>query len=394
MDTKKLYYSDSNLCTFSATVLSCEPTDKGYQVVLDQTAFFPTGGGQACDVGMLGGAAVLDVQEKGEQVLHLCGSPLSVGQTVTGKLNWLRRLDQMQQHSGEHIVSGLICKHFGLHNVGFHVGAELVTIDFDGPVTYEQLQEIEQEANRAIWQNLPIRCWYPDPEELETLPYRSKKALPWPVRIVDVPGFDLCACCGVHVAYTGQIGLIKLLSCAKFHQGVRIEMVCGARALKLLDRVYEQNRQVSHAFSAKLLETGEAARRINDQLSAEKFRASTLERRVFENIAAGYARRGNTVHFEPGLSSGALRELAEKICQSCGGVTAAFSGDEEAGYSFCLAGDAAAVKELGSALTRELCGKGGGKPGFFQGSIRCDRSGIEAFFASRTEFTAGQARIL
>lgn len=385
MDTKKLYYTDSNLYTFSATVLGCDQEDKGFQVVLDQTAFFPTGGGQACDLGVLGVVRVLDVQEQGDRVVHLCDGPLPVGQTVTGSLDWDRRLDQMQQHSGEHIVSGLIHRHLGLHNVGFHVGAELVTIDFDGPVTPEQLQQIEWEANRAVWQNLPIRCWYPDPQELEKIPYRSKKALPWPVRIVEVPGYDTCACCGVHVAYTGQIGLVKLLSCVKFHQGVRIEMACGGRALGLLSRVYEQNRQVSQAFSANILETGEAARRMNEQLSAEKFRRTALERRVFAHIALGYAGRGNTVHFEPGLNGGALRELTEKIAQSSGGTAAVFSGDEATGYNFCLAGEAAAVKELGSALTRELDGRGGGKPGFFQGSVRCDRSRIAAFFAARAD---------
>ena len=391
MNTKKLYYAQSNLRTFSAKVLSCEQTPKGFQVILDQTAFFPTGGGQACDLGTLDDCRVLDVREQENAVVHLCDKALSVGQSVIGTLDWARRLDQMQQHTGEHIVSGLIHKHFGLHNVGFHVGADVVTIDFDGPLSQEDLQMIQLEANRAVWENIPVHCWYPEPEELEKIPYRSKKALPWPVRIVQIPGCDTCACCGVHVAYTGQIGLVKLLSCVKFHQGVRIEMACGGRALDLLDRVYEQNRQVSQAFSAKLLETGEAARRMNEQLSAEKFRAGGLEQRVFDAIAQGYTGRGSLLHFEPALGSTAVRDLADRIARVCGGIAAVFSGDDVNGYSLCLVSKAGDVKELGAQLCQALSGRGGGKPGFFQGSVLSDRAQIEAYFATHPCFTHDQA---
>ena len=274
METKKLYYGDCHLREFSATVLACTETDKGYQVILDATAFYPEGGGQDCDLGSLGTAQVLDVQEQGESVIHLCDAPLPVGASVVGKIDWERRFDLMQQHSGEHILSGLIHAAFGYHNVGFHVGKDTMEVDFDGPIPTEALAQLEAEANRAVWENLPIRCWYPSPEALPQVSYRTKKALPWPVRIVEVPGYDTCACCGVHVASTGEIGLIKILSCVKFHQGVRLEMLCGRRAYRHLCQAYDQNRQVSQAFSAKLMETGAAARRINEQLAAEKFRAA------------------------------------------------------------------------------------------------------------------------
>ena len=184
----------------------------------------------------------------------------------------------MQQHTGEHIVSGIIHRRWGYHNVGFHMGADVTTIDFDGPIPPEAIAQIEQEANEAVWANLPVLCRVPSREELPEVVYRTKRQLDWPVRIVEVPGTDTCACCGVHTRFTGEVGLIKIFSCVKFHQGVRLEMACGGRALEFLSQVFEQNRQVSQAFSAKILETGAAARKMNEQLSAEKFRAAGLQR--------------------------------------------------------------------------------------------------------------------
>ena len=386
MDTKKLYYEDCHLRSFSATVLCCEQTARGWLITLDQTAFYPEGGGQACDLGTLEHANVLDVKEREGTIVHLCDSALTIGSKVTGTIQWDRRLDQMQQHAGEHIVSGLIHKHFGCHNVGFHVGADVVTIDFDAPLTWPQLQLIEAEANNAIWDNRPIHCWYPAPDALSHITYRSKKALPWPVRIVEIPGCDTCACCGVHVASTGQIGLIKLLTCVKFHEGVRIEMACGRRALNLLSQIYEQNRQVSQAFSAKPLETGDAAKRMNEQLSAEKFRAGNLERRFFDTLAATYRDRGNILHFESGLTGSSVRDLADRTAQTCGGIAAVFSGDDTTGYNFCMISTNTDVKPLCSALTQAFNGRGGGKPGFFQGNVRATRNQLELFMQQKVSF--------
>ena len=380
METRKLYYEDCHLTEFTARVLSCEAADDGYRVTLDVTAFYPEGGGQACDLGSLGNVRVLDVQEKEETVLHRCDGPLTVGETVTGSIDYGRRFDLMQQHSGEHIVSGIINRKFGYHNVGFHMGTGLVTIDFDGPIPPEELALIELEANQAVWQNLPIKCWYPTPEELPTVGYRSKRALPWPVRVVEVPGFDKCACCGVHVAATGEIGLIKLLTCIKFHEGVRIEMACGARALRYLGAIYEQNRQVSQAFSAKVLETGEAARRMNEMLAAEKFKVTGLQKQVFAAAARDYAGKGAVVHFEPGLQSAQVRELCDAIADTCGGMAAVFSGNDSDGYSYCLMQRGGDLRSLNKAMTAALSGRGGGKPEYQQGSVKAPKAEIEAFF--------------
>ena len=380
METRKLYYEDCHLSVFSARVMGCEQTDKGWNVVLDATAFYPEGGGQACDLGTLGGVRVLDVREKGEQILHLCDSPLEVGAELTGVIDYDRRFDLMQQHSGEHIVSGIIHRRFGYHNVGFHMGAELVTIDFDGPIPADTLAEIELEANQAVWKNEALHIWYPSEAELPTVGYRSKRALPWPVRVVEVPGYDKCACCGTHVAQTGEIGIIKLFSCVKFHEGVRIEMACGSRALRYLTAAYEQNRLVSQAFSAKILETGEAARRMNEQLAAEKFRAAALQKQVFAAVAAECRGAGNVLRFEDGLTPVQVRDLCDAIGQVCGGMAAVFSGSDEAGYSYCLMERGGDLRSFNKAMTGALCGRGGGRPEYQQGSVKAGKAAIEGFF--------------
>ena len=381
MTTRKLYYEDCHLRTFCAQVVSCEIGEKGWEVVLDATAFYPEGGGQACDLGTLGGSNVLDVQERGETVVHLCDAPLAVGETVECTIDWQRRFDLMQQHSGEHIVSGLVNKLLGYHNVGFHVGKTAMEIDFDGPINAEQLADIERQANEAVWQNLPIRCWVPSREELPQVFYRTKRELPWPVRVVEVPGYDSCACCGVHVSHTGEIGLVKILSCVKFHKGVRLELLCGGRAYRYMAEVFEQNRQVSQAFSAQLLETGSAAKRMNEALTAEKFRAAGLEKRVFAQIANSYANCETAIHFEEGLNPNGVRELCCAIGAVCGGIAVVYSGEEGA-YNLCATGDPVQIKALGAMLAANCGGRGGGKPGFWQGSVKTDRQALETALRS------------
>ncbi len=375
--TRKLYYEDAHLYQFQANVVSCEETEKGYAVLLDATAFYPEGGGQACDLGTLNGVTVLDVQEQGQNVVHFCAAPVSG--PVEGIIDHSRRFDLMQQHTGEHIVSGIVCRRFGYHNVGFHMGADLITIDFDGPIPADALPEIEREANGYIWENLPIRCWVPTPEALPSVTYRTKRALPWPVRIVEIPGADSCACCGVHVKHTGEIGLIKLFSCVKFHQGVRIEMACGGRALDILNRAYDQNRQVSQAFSAKIMETGEAARKMNERLSAVEFRATAMERQIFDFIAIGYRNQGDVAHYEPALTPASVRELADRIAQQCGGTAVVLSD----GGSICIVNKTEDVKPLGDILCQTFGGRGGGRKGYFQGTVNVNWPLLKDFMQQR-----------
>ena len=221
MDPHALYYQDSHRTSFEAKVLSCTEEKGCYLVTLDNTAFYPEGGGQPADWGTLGSVNVLDVQEKDGCIIHTCDAPLQPEQVVEGHIQWERRFDFMQQHSGEHILSGLIHAAYGFHNVGFHMGADTVTIDFDGMIPQEDIPVLEAKVNEAIWKNFPVKTWFATEEELSRLPYRSKKPLSGVVRLVEFPGYDLCACCGTHVEHTGEIGPCEIPSGCPYGNGLR-----------------------------------------------------------------------------------------------------------------------------------------------------------------------------
>lgn len=379
METKQLYYEDCHLSCFRARVLECRIGETECRVVLDATAFYPEGGGQPGDTGTLGGVSVLDTREEDGKIVHLCPSPLPVGEIVEGRIDYDRRFGFMQQHTGEHMVSGILHKRLGLHNTGFHIGAEGVTIDFDGVVPPELLPEIEAEANRGVWRNLPLHVFTPSPEELPQVTYRTKRALPWPVRIVEIPEFDTCACCGVHCAATGEVGLVKLFSSIPFRGGSRLLMACGGLALEILNRAYFQNKLVSQAFSAPMEETGAAARRMNDLLAQQKFRITALQRKIFDTIAEGCREHGDVLRFEEELDGTALRELADRIAGLCGGTAAVFTG-AEGSYQYCLVSRQEDLRSLGKALNQALQGRGGGKPTFQQGSVKATRQQITEFW--------------
>ena len=277
METVKLYYENAFLQDFTAVVESCGAVKGGFAVVLDRTAFYPEGGGQPADHGTLGDARVLDVHEKDGIVTHLCDRALPVGAEVSGHIDWARRFDHMQQHSGEHIVSGMLCSAFHCDNVGFHLGADTVTIDYNADISWEQVQDIERRANRYIWENHPIHIWYPSPEELAALPYRSKKALEGPVRLTEFPGADLCACCGTHVAASGQVGLVKFIGWQKFRDGVRLELLCGQRALDHLSACWEQSRQIGQSLSVKPEASFAAVERTNTDGTANSRMSLSLQ---------------------------------------------------------------------------------------------------------------------
>ena len=382
MKTNKLFYADTGLREFCATVVDCFESRKGFEIELDQTAFYPEGGGQAADKGSLDGIEVLHVHEDGERVLHLMEKPLTVGETVTGIIDYDHRFDLMQQHTGEHIISGLIHAKYGHHNTGFHMGADVITIDFDGIIPAEDLAEIEAAANHAIWSDIPLKIWTPAPEELPDVFYRTKRALDWPVRIVQVPGFDSCACCGVHVERTGEVGLVKLFSSVKFRSGSRIELLCGRRALEFLSRNYEQNLLVSRAFSAKLTETGAAAEKMNELLGQQKMKISALETDIFAGIAEECKGKGNVLIFRENLDSVLVRKLADMAADSCGGIAAVFSGCDEDGYSYCLVSRSEDLRPFGKAMNAALSGRGGGRPEFQQGSVKASKKAVLTHFGS------------
>ena len=384
METQKLYYQDPYLREFPATVLSCEAAGEAWKVVLDQTAFYPEGGGQPADHGVLktagGEIPVTGVHEKNGAVVHTCAAPAEPGTVVTGVLDWARRFDHMQQHSGEHILSGILCRLYDCDNVGFHLGAEAVTIDYNADITWEQALEAERLANEAIWADRETEIFYPSPQELAALDYRSKKELTGQVRIVEFPEADRCACCGTHVERAGQAGLVKVLSCQKFREGVRMEILCGARALRYLSTAYDQARAVGQRLSVKPLEIQGAVERLEEELSAAKVRMADLEQTAFAALAAEQAGRGDVVLFQSPMRPDSLRRLADAVGKSCGGLAAVFSG-EGAKWSYALVrGDGGDIAPLVKELNETLHGRGGGRNGFAQGSVQAGRGEIEAFF--------------
>ncbi|MBE7017217.1 MAG: alanyl-tRNA editing protein [Ruminococcaceae bacterium] len=378
--TEKLYYQDAYLEKFSACVVSCTQGKKGYEIILDRSVFYPEGGGQPGDTGILGGVKVVDTHEKGGEVIHYCEAPLEVGSLVEGEIDFSRRFDFMQQHSGEHIVSGLIHSRFGCDNVGFHMGRDTVTIDFNCAISAGELKEIERQANELIWKNIPINASWPDSEELAALPYRSKKALSGEVRIVECVGADMCACCGTHVKSAGELGLIKLLSVHPFREGVRIEMLSGKRAYDYVCGAVEQNAAVGALLSAKYDATYAAAKRMQEELVATAYRLTGMENRVFAAIAEKYGAEDEVLIFEEGLSSDAVRRLADALMSRCSGLCAVFSGDDAGGYKYALCKKDGDLRSFIKEMNMALRGRGGGKPFFAQGSVQCTRAEIEAFF--------------
>lgn len=380
METEKLYYADPFLKEFTATVLDCQAGKNGYTVTLDRTAFYPEGGGQPADRGTLDGAAVTDVHEKNGVIFHNVDRAVEIGKTVSGSIDWARRFDHMQQHSGEHICSGLICGRYGCDNVGFHMGTDIVTIDFNADIPWEELLEIEGQANRYIQEDHPIDIQFHRGAELDAIDYRSKKPLEGDVRIVAFPGADCCACCGTHVLRSGQVGLVKFLSVQKFREGVRIELLCGQRALDYLSRTWEQAKTIGQHLSVKPVDAAAAVERLEGELSALKMRCAGLEEAVFAGIAAEQAGKGNVLLFQPPMKPDSVRKLADAVSKACGGLAAVFAG-EGSHYAYALGrADGQDISAAVKALNGALHGRGGGRNGFAQGSVEAAQSAIEAFF--------------
>ena len=380
METEKLYYSNGKLSAFTATVLECLEAKDGWDVVLDRTAFYPEGGGQPCDRGTLERLEVLDVQERKGCILHRLEQPLLPGTEVRGQVDLARRFDYAQQHTADHILTGVIHRRYGLDNVGFHMGADTVTIDYNAELTWQQVLAAEEEANRVIWADTPVEITYPSPAELEQLNYRSKKALTGQVRIVTFPGADCCACCGTHVLRAGQVGIIKVLSCQKFRSGVRMEILCGERAYRYLSGTYDQARAVGQQLSVKPLDAAAAVERLEAELTAAKARMTELEETVFFHKAQELRGKGDVLLVESPMRSDGVRKLADAVAKTCGGLSAVFSG-QDGQFSYALVrADGTDVTPLVKTLNDALHGRGGGRGGFAQGSVQASEAEIRAFF--------------
>ena len=376
--TEKLFYQDSHRTEFTAKVISCEEAKDGYRVVLDQTVFFPEGGGQYADTGMLGDTEVTDVHEKDDVIYHTTKEPLEDGSEVNGKINWDERFEKMQQHTGEHIVSGIVHERFGYNNVGFHLGSDYCTMDFDGPISKEQLKEIEAAANEAVYQDLEIKILYPSKDELKDLDYRSKIEIEGQVRIVEIPGYDVCACCAPHVKTTGEIGAIKLVSMVNYKGGERITMLCGRRAMRDYEKKDSMTKEISALLCAKEYEVAEAVVRLKDEQNRMKSQLAEMQQKLLEYRVAEIAVDQKIVTvFDSTLSGNLPREMMNKLLDKGAEICAVFAGTDEEGYRYVIGSRSEDVRPLSKMLNTTFQGRGGGKPEMVQGSVKGTRTEIE-----------------
>lgn len=382
METIRLFDEDSRMTQFEACVLACEPDGDLYKVVLNQTAFFPEEGGQSCDRGTLQDIPVEKVLEKDRVIYHWLKEPLWEGDTVTGIIDWEKRFSDMQQHSGEHIVSGLMHEYHQLDNVGFHLGSECVTMDFNGVLTEEQLQKIEYRANKAVAANLEIRVSWPSAEELAELPYRSKKPLEGPVRIVEIPGYDICACCAPHVTRTGEIGMIKLVGMEKYKGGIRVKMLCGFRALADYSEKDRSVRQISVLLSAKPDEVAEAVARQKAENAELRSAIGQLKMAVIEEKIKHLPKdRQHICFFDEQLEKTNLRRAVHLLIEKYDGLCGCFTGDDNHGYRYVIGSRTMDASAEGKKLNEIFNGRGGGSKEMFQGSVAVGRRSIENYFS-------------
>ena len=376
--TEKLYYRDAYATKFTARVLDCTEEKKHWTVILDRTLFYPEGGGQPADIGVLGGVRVLDVHERGEDIVHTTDKLLPVGAEVEGEVDWEHRFDLMQNHSGEHILSGVICGRYGCDNVGFHMGKESITIDLNTKIPAEDLPYLEEKANEAIWKNVPVGIRYPSKEELAKLEYRSKKELEGQVRIVNVGEYDCCACCAPHVTYTGEIGLIKLVQAQRYKGGVRITMLCGVRAFSDYVRKEAQAKEISRLLCAKENEIADAVAHLAEETNQLKYELAEKERRLVKAYADMISESKDAVCiFTEEFGGDSMRMLMNYVLDAGHCICAVFFGNEKDGYRYVLGSRQQDVREMAKEFNKRFDGRGGGKPEMVQGTVRGEKEAIE-----------------
>lgn len=378
--TEKLYEKDAYIKDFTATVVECVKYEKLFKIALDKTAFFPEGGGQAADTGFLGDAKVFDAQLEGDIIYHYTNIPIEAGSAINGKIDFARRFNFMQNHTGEHIVSGIAHRLFGVNNVGFHLGEELVTIDFDRELTREQLDEIELIANQKVWKNLPVRAYFPNDSELKATNYRSKKEIDGAVRLVEIKDTDICACCAPHVNNTGEIGIIKLLDCEKMRGGIRIVLKCGAFALWDYRNKYENISRISALLSAKQENAAEAVEKQEEKCTMAKHDINSLKRQIAE-LSVLSANEDTVYLFVDGCELKILQIIADRMFKEFGGIKAAFSGSDNT-YAFVMCGEDASLQEFFLKFKSQFSVRGGGRGGMVQGSVSATKDEIEEFLNS------------
>jgi alanyl-tRNA synthetase len=388
MPTHRLYYTDSLLTGFDATVVSAHTADGRTDVQLDATAFYPTSGGQPFDVGTLGGARVLDVVDRDDdQIVHVVDQPLDVGQRVHGQIDWPRRFDHMQQHTGQHILSAAFDRLHRVRTTSFHLGTATATIDLAREVTPGEIAGAERAANDVVWADREVRVRFATDDEARALPLRKEPTRTGPLRLVEVADFDLSACGGTHVPRTGMIGMIAVAGWERFKGASRITFICGGRALTTLGQFRDVLAEAGRRVSGPIAELPAAIERLQTEAKA----AARTERRLLDELtgyrAVEFRARTETVRggrgvllAVPGADAGALKALAAAIVSEPG-FLAVLVGDGQpapviAARSADVTFDAAAW--LKQAVAR-FGGRGGGRPEVAQGGLPASADDVLAF---------------
>ena len=387
MLTEKIYETNGYIRDFTARVLRCQPLPESrkdgaaFGLILDRTAFFPEGGGQTADTGNIGCASVLDVQIVDGEIIHYTDTAISENMEVTGVLNWEERLRKMQNHTGEHLISGIVHQQFGYNNVGFHLGKDGVTVDFDGVLTEEEMRFVEYIANRVVAMNKAVTVSYPTPEEAAELDYRSKLDITENLRIVTIEDWDVCACCAPHVSSTGEVGTVKLLDWENWKTGVRIHMLCGMDALDDYQKRCENTVRISNLLSVPQLETANAVERLMSQMQTDREEIGRLRRALLDRkIAALTQTDGNLVLFDSELDANGIRNLVNAGIPLCGGICAGFLGDDKDGYRYVIGSQHTPLRSWSKEFNTALNGRGGGSDAMIQGTVHAKRAEIESFF--------------
>ena len=378
--TEKLYYLDAYIKEFMATVLSCEAVDGGYDAVLDKTAFFPEEGGQYSDTGFISDAKVINVYEKEGIIHHICDKALEVGASFECRINFDERYEKMQIHTGEHILSGLFHSLYGLENVGFHLGADEVTMDINAYLTEEQIVKVEMLANKVIYENVPVTASFPESDELSRIAYRSKLDLTENVRIVTIGNYDACACCAPHVARSGEVGIIRILDYVKHRGGTRITMTAGSRAVRDARERYEIIRRVSGLLSVPKNEIDKGTERLLSELEALKL-ALKEERsaRYLSEAEKIPTTEGNLVLHYENAGFDELKTLANALVSRVGGILVLLSG-KDSDFKHLTVSKNKNLTEIREDMNKALGGRGGGKPEAMQGSFSVSLDKIKEYF--------------
>lgn len=370
METIKLYDRDAYETAFDAKVISCVEEDGRYEVVLEKTLFFPEEGGQTPDKGVLGGADVLDVQIKGDVIIHTVSNPLIVGENVAGEIDWKHRFFNMQQHSAEHIFSGLANKKYGYQNVGFHLSNQIVTMDFDGVFTESQLEEMEWEVNQAIVKNVEIKTGYPSKEELVKLKYRSKIEIENDVRIVEIVGYDMCACCAPHVRRTGEIGIFKIQSAQNYKGGMRISFLCGFRALEECRKKSKLITELTGILTTNQENLPEHVTKLKTQIQSLKTQLNNANQELMERkISEIPNEQKNVILFERDMETPVMRHVVNKLVEKHDGICGVFIGTEEEGYNFIIGSKSMDCRSVATKMKELFDARGGGSAQMIQGLV-------------------------